>query len=125
MADTSSREKVQALLSKGVSPKDIAERLDMSVANVYAHKRKIEADGGAPKRGRGRPPKVQSDNGETKTEAKSETKATRPAPGKSTPAASSNGHGDFQHTLDGLDQDLAAARKRVATLEKMREALAS
>lgn len=127
MADQTSREKVQALVKEDKSAKEIAEALGMSQANVYAHIRKIKAEAGEKPRGRGRPPKVQTEgNGDTpKAEA---PKASRPAPGKAkaTPSkASTNGHdaAEFPHLLEALDNDLAEARNRVTKLERMRAAL--
>ena len=136
MAEKTSRQKVEDLykLGKGKSAGEIAEALGMSQANVYAHIRKINAENGIASRGRGRPPKVQTEGKESKTEAKSEAKpqASRPAPGKAAskpgpkPAtASTNGHdsGEYPHLIEALDKDLANARRTVAKLEKMREAL--
>lgn len=126
MAEQTSRQKVENLHKTGKSAKEIAETLDMSQANVYAHLRKISAEAGEAPRKRGRPPKVQTENGNAETKA--EPKATRPAPGKATTkakAASSNGHNKelAPHLLEALDTDLAEARKTVAKLERMREVL--
>lgn len=126
MAEQTSRQKVEGLHKQGKSAKEIAEALDMSQANVYAHLRKISAEAGEAPRKRGRPPKVQTENGKTETKAESKP-ATRPAPGKAAPKAvkaESNGHKEFApHLLEALDNDLAEARKTVTKLERMREVL--
>lgn len=138
MAEQTSRQKVENLykLGKGKNAAEIAEDLSMSVANVYAHIRNINKEHGIASRGRGRPPKVQTDGEKTekapKSESKETPKASRPAPGKSatksapkSAPASSNGHdeGEYPNLVEALDRDLAKARNRVAKLEKMREAL--
>lgn len=134
MAEQSSRQKVENLykLGKGKNAAEIAEELSMSVANVYAHIRKINAEHGIASRGRGRPPKVQTDGEKTESKTKEAPKASRPAPGKSatksapkSAPASTNGHdeGEYPNLIEALDRDLAKARNRVTKLEKMREAL--
>lgn len=129
MAEQTSRQKVEHLHKQGKSAKDIADALDMSQANVYAHLRKISAEAGEAPRKRGRPPKVQAENGKAETKAEGKP-ATRPAPGKAAPKAATakvaeaNGKGAFApHLLEALDDDLAEARKTVAKLERMREVL--
>lgn len=130
-SEQTSRQKVENLykLGKGKNAAEIAEELSMSVANVYAHIRNINKEHGIASRGRGRPPKVQTE-GESKT--KEAPKASRPAPGKAatktapkSAPASTNGHdeGEYPNLVEALDRDLAKARNRVAKLEKMREAL--
>lgn len=125
-AEKSTREKVQELFDKGKEPKDIAEAIGMTKASVYGHIRKIQESRGIAPRGRGRPPKVQT-NGDTPTETKP-APATRKAPPKGdaekpkAAKAQTNGHtttAEFPTVKAAIEQELSQARRAVVKLEKM------
>lgn len=133
-APASTRDQVTEMYDADKSVEEIAEALGKTKATIYVHIRNIKAERGEKPRGRGRPPKAASPDGE-KDSAKSRpappkagTKAEAPAkatPAKAETPAKSNGSASFAERFprvkDSIEQELAEKRKEVAILERMLE----
>jgi uncharacterized protein YjcR len=139
----STREQVEELMNKGMEAKEIAEKTGKTPATVYVHIRNINAERGVKPRGRGRPPKVQTD-GESKPATrkappKSDSKSDEapkkrgrpPGSGKKSagsPQAADNGHHTsaadrFPAIKAAIESELSDKRREVQTLEGMLAAI--
>jgi DNA-binding transcriptional ArsR family regulator len=136
--EKTTRQQVEELFDGGMTEAgDIAEKLGKEKPTIYVHLRNIRNDRGIKSRGRGRPPKAQTDgeapkatrpapkaksNG--KSEGKAESKATRPAPGKAQAENKTNGNHitgaeRFPVVKEAIEQQLREKRREVEALEKM------
>jgi transposase-like protein len=132
-APASTKDQVREMLDADKSVEEIAEALGKTKATIYVHIRNIKAERGEKPRGRGRPPKAASPNGEKADSAKSrpappKTGSTKAAPatGKTeAPVKATNGAVSFGERFPlvkaSIEQELTEKRKEVAILERMLE----
>lgn len=133
------RELVEEQFDAGVEDaKAIAKKIKKEPATVYVHLRNIRNERNLPSRGRGRPPKVESGNGNKstaprkappkagqKSNGSAGSKTTKTTAAKAAPTtekATTNGHAlasEFPQIESAIRAELKEARRRVTMLEGM------